>query len=271
MSDSTASSEAGGSGATAGVTLERAERRATLTLDRPPLNILDLAALEQLSAHLDKLRFDPDLQLLIVRGAGDRAFSAGVAVEDHTRERIANSLRVFHKALGRLAALPAITIAAVRGHCLGGGMELAAACDFVLSDATGRFGQPEIELGCFPPAAVAIYPDRLGYRKTLELLVTGETLSAEKALAAGFVTWLAGADPGDLDAALEVQAEKIMTKSAAVTRALKSALHEGRRRLFENDLQRTERAYLDDLLNTEDMDEGIAAFLEKRKPVWKHK
>jgi cyclohexa-1,5-dienecarbonyl-CoA hydratase len=249
------------------VTLEYDQRRATLTLDRPPLNILDTEALEVLSAHLDKLRFDPDLQLLVIRGGGGQAFSAGVAVEDHTRDRIAESLRVFHKALRRLAALPAISIAAVQGHCLGGGMELAAACDFVLATSDSRFGQPEIDLGCFPPAAAAVYPDRLGYARTLDLLVTGDSLSAQEALGAGFVTWIA---EGQLDAALEERSAKILSKSAPVTRALKSALHEGRRRLFENELQRTERAYLDEVLKTEDMDEGIAAFLEKRSPTWKH-
>lgn len=251
-----------------GIILECAERRATLTINRPPLNILDASTLAVFSNHLDKLSFDDSLQLLVVRGAGDRAFSAGVAVEDHARDRIADSLRVFHKALRRLAALPAISIAAVHGHCLGGGMELAAACDFVLAHTDSRFGQPEINLGCFPPAAAAVYPERLGYRKTLELLVTGESMNAAEAQAAGFVTWIA---EGDLDSALEERAQKILEKSAAVTRVLKSAMFEGRRDLFENDLQRTERAYLDGLLKTEDMDEGIAAFLEKRSPTWKHK
>ena len=250
------------------VTLDRGERTATLTLDRPPLNILDTVALATLSAHLDKLSFDDSLQLLVVRGAGDKAFSAGVAVEDHTRDKIAGSLLSFHTALRQLAALPAISIAAVHGHCLGGGMELAAACDFVLASKDSRFGQPEIGLGCFPPAAAAVYPERLGYAKTLDLLVTGDSLTAEEALAAGFVTWIA---EGDLDAGLEQRSAKILSKSAPVTRALKSALHEGRRRLFTNELQRTERAYLDDVLKTEDMDEGIAAFLEKRSPTWKHR
>lgn len=250
------------------VVLDQDGRRATLTLNRPPLNILDTAALKLLSEHLDKLTFDSSLQLVVIRGAGDRAFSAGVAVEDHTRDRIGNTLRIFHKALRRLAALPAISIAAVRGHCLGGAMELAATCDFVLAHRDSRFGQPEIELGCFPPVAAAVYPDRLGYQKTLELLVTGESMDANEAQAAGFVTWIAD---GDLDTALEERCSKISSKSTPVTRALKSAMHGGRRRLFENELQRTERVYLDELLKTEDMDEGIAAFLEKRSPTWKHR
>ncbi len=249
--------------------LERTgDRRATLTLDRPPLNILDTPSLEEISACLDELARDTALQLLVVRGAGTRAFSAGVAVEDHTRDKIAGSLRVFHEVLRKLAALPAISIAAVTGHCLGGGMELAAACDFVLATRDSSFGQPEITLGCFPPAAAAIYPDRVGYRKTLELLLTGATLDADEAHTAGFATWVTDTD---LDVALEERAAKILDKSAAVTRALKRTMHESQRRLFEDELALTERAYLDELLETQDMDEGLAAFFEKRRPLWKHR
>ncbi len=249
-----------------GVAVE--ERLAAVTLNRPPLNILDLPTLGELENALDELALDSSLQLLTLRGAGGKAFCAGVAVEDHTRDRIAESLRLFHEVLRKLAALPAISIAVVEGHCLGGGMELAAACDFVLSAPGSRFGQPEIGLGCFPPAAVALYPERLGYSKTLELLVTGETLGAREAHAAGFVTWIADFD---LDAVLERHTAKIMEKSAAVTRALKRTMYEGRRRLFEDELARTEITYLDELLNTEDLDEGLAAFFEKRRPEWKHR
>lgn len=255
---------------TASVRLEtdESERLATLTLNRPPLNILNLATLSKLDGALAELETCSRLQVLILRGDGDRAFSAGVAVEDHTRERIAASLESFHGVLRRLAGLPAISIAAVDGHCLGGGMELAATCDFVLATRAARFGQPEVDLGCFPPAAVALYPERLGYAAALELLVTGRVLDAEQAREVGFVTWLV--EDGNLDTALEARTAPILTKSAATTRALKRTIHASRRRRFEGDLARTERAYLDEILNTRDMDEGLAAFFEKRRPRWNH-
>lgn len=250
------------------VALTRAERAATLAIDCPPLNILDLSTLDELSRHLNQLAEDESLQLLVLRGAGGRAFSAGVAIEDHTRDRIAASLAHFHRVLRKIASLPALSIAAVDGHCLGGGMELAAACDFVLATPEATFGQPEIELGCFPPAAAAVYPARLGHSKTLELLATGARLDARAAHSAGFVTWIAD---GPLDDALAERSAPILDKSAAVTRALKRTLHAGRKDLFEGELERAERAYLTELLETADLDEGLAAFFEKRAPVWRHR
>ena len=199
----------------------------------------------------------------------DRAFSAGVAVEDHTRDKIARSLGVFHEVLRKLAALPAISIAVVRGPCLGGGMELAAACDLVLAARGSRFGQPEIDLGCFPPAAAALYPSRFGWSRTLELLATGRTIDATEAHESGFVTWIA--EDGAVEERLEDEASRILTKSAATTRALKRTMHEGRKHLFEQELARTERAYLDELLETQDMDEGLAAFFERRSASWRHR
>ena len=158
--------------------LERTDRIMTLTLDRPPLNILDLETLERLGALIGDLPED-EIQLLVVRSASAKAFSAGVAVDDHTPDKIDRMLSLFHAALESLRRLPFPTLAAVEGHCLGGGLELAAACDFILASTSARLGQPEIQLGCFPPYAAALYPSRIGYARTLELLLTGRIVDAE--------------------------------------------------------------------------------------------
>ncbi len=244
-------------------------RVATVTVNRPPLNILDLETLSMLGEAVRGLATVADLGLVVVRGAGPKAFSAGVSVADHTPDKVADMLSLFHGALQALAAIEVPTLAAVHGHCLGGGMELAAACDFVLATEDARFGQPEIELGCYPPYAAALYPSRLGRARALELILTGRVLSAAEAERLGFVTWLAPA--GGLDARLEEIVALLTAKSAAVARLAKRGVDAGAARPFAEALAENERLYLEDLCATEDMHEGLAAFAEKRRPQWKHR
>jgi cyclohexa-1,5-dienecarbonyl-CoA hydratase len=251
------------------VLLERAGRTATLTLNRPPLHILDLATLTRLNEVIARLAVDPDLQVVVLRGAGERAFSAGVAVQDHTPDRVREMLDGLHGAIRGLRDLPAVAVAAVQGHCLGGGMELALGCDLVLATDDARFGQPEIELGCYPPAAAALYPRLLGTARTLELLLSGRTLSCEEAERLGLVTWRVEA--GGLDLGIARVLADLTAKSAAVTRLTKRAVSAGRDLPFDAAIEETEQIYLQDLCATADMEEGLAAFLEKRKPVWQHR
>jgi cyclohexa-1,5-dienecarbonyl-CoA hydratase len=252
------------------VHLQHGERVAHLTIDRPPLNILDIPTIQQLGAAIATLdQLGPDLQVVVLRGAGDRAFSAGVAVQDHTPDKIAPMLESFHRAIRLLRDLPAVTIAAVQGHCLGGGMELALACDLVVATEDARFGQPEVELGCYPPGAAALYPALIGPGRTLDLLLTGRTFNVQEADRLGLVTRIV--PPGQLGAAIEELAGSITSKSAPVTRLIKAAVRAGRDQGFSAGLTEAERLYLHDLAKTEDMHEGIAAFMEKRKPVWRHR
>ena len=249
------------------VLLERDGRSATLTLDRPPLNILDLATVAELSTHVAALEADPP-QLLWLRARG-KAFSAGVAVEDHTGDKVGEMLAGLHGAIRALMELPSICVAVVSGHCLGGGMELAAACDMVLATDDATFGQPEIHLGCFPPVAAALYPARFGSGRTFELLLTGRTLDAEEAERLGFVTWRVA--PEQLEAKIADLSRRLLATSAAVTPLLKRAVRTGGELPVAGALAETERIYLKELTETEDMNEGVAAFLEKRPAVWKHR
>lgn len=255
--------------ATAGrVEITRDGRAATLIFERPPLNVLDARLLGEMEAALEGLAGDPP-QLLVVRGGGERAFSAGVAVEDHTRERVEASVRSFHRVLLALRRLPSITLAVVRGHCLGGGMELAAACDLVVADESARFGQPEIKLGCFPPYAAARYPRLMGPKMAAEVLLTGRPLSATEAWQLGFVNQLAPA--GEVERVAGEMAGDVLAQSAAVTALTKRALAAEDEEAFERALAECERLYFEELVRTEDMVEGVAAFLDKRKPRWSHR
>jgi cyclohexa-1,5-dienecarbonyl-CoA hydratase len=165
--------------------------------------------------------------------------------------------------------LPAITIAAVRGHCLGGGMELAAGCDLILASDDSRFGQPEISLGCFPPLAAALYPGRLGRQRSTDLLLTGRTISAREAAEIGFIARCVPA--AELDQTVDDVTSSVLKHSSAVTRLAKRAIRAGSQAPFAVALAECERIYLEELTETEDMNEGLAAFLEKRAPEWNHR
>jgi cyclohexa-1,5-dienecarbonyl-CoA hydratase len=254
------------------VLLERSPqlpRTATITLSCPPLNILDIPTIALLGDAIEELAADPILQVLVVRGAGKRAFSAGVAVQDHTPDKVAAMLETLHGAIRRLRDLDAITVAAVQGHCLGGGMELALACDLLIAEDGARFGQPEIELGCFAPVAAALLPSRLGAGRTLDLLLTGRSLNTEEAERLGLVT--RRVPEGRLEATIAALVAGITARSAPVTRLTKKAVRAGRDLPFDEALAETERIYKEELLPLEDLEEGAAAFLEKRRPVWKHR
>lgn len=253
------------------VRCRRDARTATLLVDRPPLNVLDLETLDRLDRALAGLAADPDLQVVVVAGGGERAFSAGVAVEDHTPDKVERMLTTFHRALGRLTALPAVTVARVHGHCLGGGLELAASCDLVIAAESAGFGQPEVDLGCFPPWAAATYPAKIGRAATLELLTTGRRLSAGEAARLGLVHRVVPDD--ELERATGELVAAIAAKSAAVTRLIKRAVAAGDHRGGGEAaaIAACERLYLDELCATEDMEEGLAAFLAKRPPSWRHR
>jgi cyclohexa-1,5-dienecarbonyl-CoA hydratase len=251
------------------ISYARDGRTGTMTLDRPPLNVLDTAALQALRDAVDELAHDRELALLFVRGAGGRAFSAGTAIQDHTPDRVPAMVAALREAVVRLRELTAITVAAVAGHCLGGGMELAMACDLVIATEDSRFGQPEVDLGCFPPVAAALYPARLGPGRALELLAGGQPISAERAAELGLVHRLLPA--GRLDDGCARLAAELGGKSAPVLRLIKRAVAAGRDLPFAEAMAATERLYLDELTELDDMREGVAAFLEKRRPEWQHR
>ncbi|HET9767790.1 MAG TPA: enoyl-CoA hydratase-related protein [Thermoanaerobaculia bacterium] len=252
-----------------GIGLHRDGRMATLLLSRPPLNILDLATLQQLERGLGALSRDPDLDLLVVRGAGERAFSAGVAVQDHVGDRIGPALSAFHGAVRLLRDLNAITVACVRGHCLGGGLELALACDLVVASDDASFGLPEITLGCYPPVAAALLPRWIGRPRALELMLTGRVFDATEAERLGLLTRRVPA--AELDGACNDVVTALLAQSGVALRLAKRAARAGEEQPFGPALTETERIYLEELLRSEDMHEGIAAFLGKRKPQWRHR
>ena len=203
--------------------------------------------------------------ILVIQAEG-RAFSVGVEVKDHVPEKVPEMLGVFHSVFRQLARADCVTIAAVQGHCLGGGMELATFCDFVVAEETASFGQPEIKLGCFPPVAMVTFPTLAGPRAAMDLILTGRTIKAPQAQAMGFVSRTA--PEGELEKAVDQLVRELSALSPAALRHTRHGLRQRIGTDFESQLAAMERLYLDGLMKTEDAHEGIQAFLEKRAPVW---
>ncbi len=238
-----------------------------ITLNRPPLNILDIPTLTELKLALDQAENRDDLWFLVLTGAGEKAFSAGNDVKDHTPERVGPMLAVFHDIISTLLTTGKITIAAVRGYCFGGGMELAMACDFVIASEESQFSQPEIALACFPPVAAVWLPRLVGFRRATELVLTGDRITAPQAEAMGLITRTVAAD--HLQGAVTTLIEKLSAYSPVGLRFAKQALRFSAAPDPASALKAVERLYLDQLMACEDAREGIHAFLEKRRPAWK--
>lgn len=251
------------------ILLQKEDRTALLTLERPPLNVLDLAMLRELQDALDSVAKDGTVDFLVIRGGGERAFSAGVDVKDHTREKVPEMLQAVHGVIRTLSLLPQITIALVRGACLGGGCELASSCDFILASEDSFFATPEIDVGCYPPVALARFPSQLGYHRAAEMILTGRRISAQEALAIGLINRVVSVH--ELKQALEALLEELKGKSGAVLRLTLRGLREISLKNFSEMLERAEEIYLKELLKTEDVEEGVKAFLAKRKAQWRHR
>jgi cyclohexa-1,5-dienecarbonyl-CoA hydratase len=241
---------------------------AWITLSKPPLNVLDLAAIEELHRVLDEVKIEAGISSLVLSAEGDRAFSAGVEVRDHLPDRLDEMIDVFHRLCRRFLGLDAVTIAAVRGAALGGAMELLSCCDFVVASKDSVFAQPEIDLACLPPLACALYPALLGKSRTSRIVLLGERISAAEAKAMGLLYRAVPTE--EVEAEVERLVKKLSEKSPAALRLAKKALRLATERALES-LPEIETLYREELAATEDMREGLQAFLEKRRPKWKGK
>jgi cyclohexa-1,5-dienecarbonyl-CoA hydratase len=240
---------------------------ATITLDRPPLNILNVTMLRELDTALDAASTEPRLKALVLCAEG-RAFCAGVDVADHVPDRVDDMIRAFGQFFMRLRTFPVPTIAVVQGAALGGGTELALGCDLVLAGRSAGFGQPEIKLGVFPPIAAAVLPHLIGSQQAARLVLTGEPISADEAARIGLVTQTVADE--EVAANLANLLGLMRGFSAPVLRFAKQALLLGADLGAAQALEPIESLYLGELMRTADALEGIQSFMEKRPPVWRN-
>jgi cyclohexa-1,5-dienecarbonyl-CoA hydratase len=242
----------------------RLERVVHLTIDAPPVNVLDAAVLTELASSLRRCAADESLAAVLLSGAG-RCFSAGAAVAEHKAERAEAMLAALAEACMALAELPMPAVALVHGSCLGGAMELVECCDFVVADPGATLGQPEIKLAFFPPVASYQLPRLTGLQNAAYAILTGEALGAERAAAMGLVQKLLPKSEWDQIDAL------FNGLSAPALRAAKEAFRLGAAAPERGRFEALNEFFLDRLYRLEDVAEGIASFEEKRKPAWKHR
>ncbi len=249
-----------------GVGLSVSGSLATVTFSNPPVNVLDRARIAGLEERIRETSRRREIKLIALAARGPD-FCAGTDIRQHRKGEIEDLLHVFHSLIRLLLTLEVPTVALVQGRALGGGAELALACDFVFAETTASFGFPEIRLGVFPPVASVLLERRVGRTKAADLILCGAAISAEAAERRCLINALV--NPGDLINALDTIRERLEPFSSSTLRLAKRALSQGASGDVLSALASVERTYLHDLMRTEDAHEGIAAFLEKRDPVWR--
>jgi len=251
------------------VLYESVDGVAKISINRPPLNILNAETLLELTMVLETARTDPSVSIVVITGAGDRAFSAGVDIRDHLPETVGSTLNVFNKVFYALQRLDKPTIAVANGVALGGGCELVMGCDMVIASEKAKFGQPEITVGAIPPVAVVLLPRLVGSAKAYELILTGDVITAAEAKRIGLVNKVVPQE--QLDVATKELTTKLKEKSPIVLKLTRMSLRQIIDADFKKELESVTDMYLNLLMRTEDAVEGLKAFLEKRKPQWKGK
>jgi cyclohexa-1,5-dienecarbonyl-CoA hydratase len=251
--------------ATNPVTGQTLNRVLHLKISLPPVNVIDTATCIELAQKLNEAANDDTISAVLLSGEG-KCFSAGASVEEHKQEFAADMVAALTDACKALYNMPVPTVAMVHGFCFGGGLELALFCDFVVADPSAQLGVPEITLAFFPPLACSALPAIIGRQNAAHLIFTGEAVDAERALAMGLVQKIVPQEEwGKV-------ARRFNKTSIPVLRLAKEAFHKGLESpadLFAGEISRN--LFLDRLYKTEDVNEGIASFAEKRKPVWKHR
>jgi cyclohexa-1,5-dienecarbonyl-CoA hydratase len=243
---------------------------ATIKLSRPPLNVFNMAMMREVNSALSQCASTRDLVAIVFSSSAEsRAFSAGIAIEEHISEIVYQMMDSFHAIFRSLEQIAKPTIAVVDGAALGGGCELVAQCDIVIASERARFGQPEIKLGVIPPIASVLLPRIIGEKKARELILTGDLLDVHEAFRLGLVNHVVPSMQ------LEQKTEEILGKlrelSSATLETACRSITIGRGRSFEDALSKVEDIYLNELMKSYDAHEGIRAFMEKRKPTWRNR
>ena len=251
------------------ITLEKKDGIATLTLNRPPVNVMNLDTINELTAAFEELDKDGEVKVLLVKGGGTRAFCAGVEVKDHVGAQVMPMMTGFEKMIRALKRLGKPSIAVVNGVALGGGCELVAACDMAIASEKAELGQPEIKLGGLAPAAAALFPKIMGEKKAFEMILLGDNVKARDAEHIGLVNMVV--TPEELDATADRVARKFLAISGLSLKLLKEAFYAAGDSADFNAAIRKATELGIRSWQTEDAQEGLKAFLEKRPPVWKNR
>lgn len=241
---------------------------ARLTLDRPDHNLLNERMLAEIAAGINTLGERNEIKLMILDSAG-KTFCGGIELGEYTQRRVFQLLDAFHGAFAAMLDTSKPLLVVVNGPAFGGGAELAALGDLVIATPKARFAQPEIKLGVFPPLAAAVLPYILGPKQALELVLTGEAMSAERARELGLVNWLVAEE--ELDRKIAEISAKVTAQSGPVLTMAKKAILGSLGLPLRDGVRNSMKVFLNELAELEDSQEGLRALVEKRAPKWKNR
>jgi cyclohexa-1,5-dienecarbonyl-CoA hydratase len=249
------------------IILKQENNVSTILINRPPYNVLNIEAIKEMNKALEMIEKDSTSKVVVVRGSGGKCFISGVDVGDHSEEKGEEMEQVFTALMHGLASVGRPTVAAVEGICSGGGFEVAMYCDMIVAEEGSKFSQPETKLGVFPGPAIALLNRKIGRNKAFEVIVTGDPIIAAEAEKLGLVNRVA--PKGEMDRVLEEFCRRITDKSLATLRLTRYAIYCA----YDTDLWKAlgwvNDIYTGKVMYTQDFKEGLSAFFEKRKPVWK--
>ncbi len=248
------------------VSLERDGQLLRLQLARPKANIFDGQMIRALHQALSARLGNAALKAVLLSAQGPH-FSFGASVEEHLPDQCGNMLKSLHDLIRCIVDSPVPILVAVRGQCLGGALEVAAAGNLIFAAPDAKFGQPEIKLGVFAPAASCLLPIRIGQVRAEDLLLSGRSIDAEEAYRFGLITSI---DDDPEAAALNYFDEHLAPLSASSLSLAVAAVRAGIRAQVHERIAEVESLYLNDLMKTRDAAEGLTAFIAKRPPVWEH-
>jgi cyclohexa-1,5-dienecarbonyl-CoA hydratase len=241
---------------------------ARLTLNRPDHNLLNEGMLREIADGIIFAGERDDVKLITIDSAC-KVFSGGVDIGEYTAQRVYQMLEAFHAAFAAMLEVSKPVLCVVNGPAIGGGAELAAFGDLVIATPKARFAQPEITIGVFPPLASTILPFLVGPKRALEIILTGEPVTAERALELGLVTRLV--PEAKLDVAVNELVARITSHSGPVLAMAKKAILGGYGLPLREGLKKSMSIFLNELYKLEDSQEGLRALVEKRKPNWKNR
>ena len=256
------------------IKFEKKNAIAYVTVDRPKvLNALNMQTMDELRQAFTAIRDDREIRVAIMTGGGEKAFVAGADISELAKNDPIEAKEYTHRGQAVLDLIENCgkpVIACINGFALGGGCELVAGCDIVIASDRARFGQPEIKLGVFPPVAAILLSRIVGERKAREMILMGEMIDANEAFRFGLVTYVV--PNGELEQKTTSVLTKLRELSSSSVTMTHAALELGASGGdLDSALEKLENFYLNELMKTEDAQEGVRAFMEKRKPVWRNR
>jgi len=241
---------------------------ARMTLNRPEHNLLNEPMLREMAEAIDLIGQKDSIKLIVLDSAC-RVFCGGIEVGEYTSQRVFQMLDAFHSVFAGILETAKPVVCVVNGPAIGGGAELAAFGDLVIATPKAKFAQPEISIGVFPPLASTILPYLVGPKTALELVLTGEPVSAERALEMGLVNRLV--PEAQLEKSVEDLIARITGHSGPVLTMAKKAILSGMGLSLKDGLKQSMNIFLNELYRLEDSQEGLHALVEKRRPNWKNR